>query len=54
MNISSPRPSQRTPLAPARPAPRYRSTGVGYGTSSGYIKRRGYTSSSMSPRFRMA
>lgn len=53
MNVTSPRPRLSTPLAPARPAPRYRGTGVGYGSSSGYFKRRGYARSSMSPRFRM-
>ncbi|MGO1720848.1 MAG: hypothetical protein ACTHZI_11750 [Luteimonas sp.] len=53
MNVSNPRPSPRAPVAPARPAPRYRGTGVGYGSSSGYFKRRGYSRSSMSPRFRM-
>lgn len=53
MNVTAPRPDQRAPIAPARPAPRFTGTGVGYGASSGYFRRRGYARSSMSPRFRM-
>lgn len=53
MNVSSPRPRNRIPLAPARPEPRSREFGVGYGASSGYVRRRGYARSSLSPRFRM-
>lgn len=57
MNISCPRPyraAEHAPSTPARPRPRYRDIGVGYGDSSGYVRRRGYARSSMSPRFQMA
>lgn len=56
MNLSIPRPRsfpQRAATAPARPTPRTRATGIGYGDSSGYVRRR-YPYGSLSPRFRMA
>lgn len=57
MNVSIPRPryaDARTVLAPARPEPRQRATGVGYGTSSGYFRRASYAPSTMSTRFRVS
>ena len=57
MNVSIPRPRNpgpRTVLAPVRPDPRQRATGVGYGTSSGYFRRASYAPSTMSTRFRVS
>ncbi|NZA26154.1 hypothetical protein H0E84_07125 [Luteimonas sp. SJ-92] len=44
----------RAVQAPARPEPRVRDFGVGYGSSSGYANARRYASASLSPRFRFA
>lgn len=57
MNVSTPRPRHaalHAALAPARPAPRQRAMGVGYGTSTGYVRRPVYARSTLSPRFRVS
>ena len=53
MNVFTPRP-RNAALAPARPAPRQRAMGVGYGTSNGYVRRAVYARSTLSPRFRVS
>mgnify|MGYP000933224124 FL=1 len=57
MNASTPRPQNapiRAGLVPARPEPRQRAMCVGYGSSSGYVRRAPYARSSLSPRFRVS
>ncbi len=57
MNVFTPRPRNaaiHAAQAPARPAPRQRAMGVGYGSSSGYVRRAQYARSSLSPRFRVS
>ncbi|MGY0560562.1 MULTISPECIES: hypothetical protein [unclassified Luteimonas] len=40
-------------LPPARPEPRTRDFGIGYGNSSGYFHKRRYAGGSAAPRFRL-
>lgn len=40
-------------LPPARPEPRARDLGIGYGNSSGYFHKRRYAGGTAAPRFRL-